>query len=239
MKKIIIFSVALVAILFFSSSCSKKSNPAPAPVCKLTGILQLTGAEVDTFKISYGNDGRISTSVESEKNNTITKVFTYIGTVMLISTNNSDGTGSSTDSIVLNSDGNMVLDLNYTGSDKLLTTYTYSGGQLQQIVVKKNDDAAVSNTVTYANGDLVGISNGTVYTYNASKASTIGDYNHLAQLIVYGAPIGETAHQMTGYKVGSTVANLNYAYDNTGKISGVTLTQGSNVTVFDYTYDCN
>jgi hypothetical protein len=76
------------------------------------------------------------------------------------------------------------------------------------------------------------------YAYN-TKASEIGDYWQIIQLINYGASFIRTAHQLAGYSYTGTVENINYTYDNTGKISAVTGTNGGTVENIAYQYSCN
>ncbi len=103
--------------------------------------------------------------------------------------------------------------------------------------------------LTWTNGDLTsGSSSGgnSTYSYN-TKSSESGDYWSIIQLINYGSSFVRTTHQLTGYQVGLTVENVNYTYDNAGKITAVTGTavrvskvSGISIPVTSsYPYSCN
>jgi hypothetical protein len=240
MKKVLFFSAFLVLFVVFEPSCSKKNSSAPA--CQLITIQDVNGSNNTTFNITYNNLGKISTLSTVSGTSTTSKVFTYSGDVVLITTSYSGSSNPTTDSIVINSAGLIASDQYRSGSDETLTTYTYSGKQLLKSIVQNNSDPAVTTTYTFTNGDLTGSTDGTnstTYSYNTSKATAQGDYFQLVQLITYGASFVINSHQLIGYQSGSTIENINYTYDNTGKVTGITGTAGSNVETISLQYSCN
>ena len=240
MKKISSFSLFLLILLAFASSCSKKN--AATPACKLITISDVLGSSTTTFNITYNNDGKISTLQSTSGSTTTSKVFTYSGNVIFITTTSSGSTGPTTDSIVLNSNGFIASDMNRYSTNQSLTTYTYSGTQLLKSVYQNNSNPAVTTTYTFTNGDLTGSTDGTntsTYSYDMNKASAPGDYFQLVQLIQYGASFIKNSHQITAFQVGGSIENINYTYDNTGKITGLTGTGGSSVETITYQYNCN
>jgi hypothetical protein len=240
MKKFLFFSAFLVLFLIFEPSCSKKN--AAAPACQLITILDVNGSTTTTFNITYNNEGKISTLQSVAGSNTTSKVFTYIGDVIFVTTTYSGSSNQTTDSIVINSAGLITSDQYRSGTDQSLTTYTYSGNELLKSIYQYDSNPAVTTTYTFTNGDLTSSTDGTTtstYSYNTSKAATQGDYFQIVQLIQYGASFVINSHQIIGYQVGSTIENINYTYDNTGKITGLTGTTGGNIETITLQYNCN
>jgi hypothetical protein len=240
MKKVLFFSAFLVLFLIFEPSCSKKN--AAAPACKLITITDVNGSTTTTFNITYNNVGKISTLQSTSGSTTTSKVFTYSSDVIFITSTYSGSPNPTTDSIVVNNSGLIMSDQYRNGTDESLTTYTYSGNQLLKSILQNNSDPAVTTTYTFTNGDLTGSSDGTntaTYSYNTTKASVPGDYFQLVQLIQYGASYVINSHQIIGYQIGSTIENITYTYDNTGKITGLTGTTGGSIETITYQYNCN
>ncbi len=233
------FPLIVVALtcLFLSPSCSKKSGSA-AQTCQIITITDQNGASSTTYNITYNNAGQISTEQFSIGGTANSRVFTYIGNTEMITA--TGGAVPITDSITLNSDGLIQSDYNTNQSNITATTYTYSGTEVQKAVQVVNGGAPTTTIYSFTNGDLTsssGSSSGT-YTYN-TKASEAGDYWQIIQLLNYGAFFVKNAHQLAGYQVGPTVENVNYTYDNTGKITAVTGTSGAAVENITYQYSCN
>src|SRR5438477_3599862 len=116
MNKMSFFIATLGSILFLSPSCSKKNSPAPAPACKLVTVVQTTPSISDTVKITYNNDGKVSTMKTTYSNSTSAlKVFTYSANNIFTTTTYSFQADITTDSIVINNDGLITYDLNRSG----------------------------------------------------------------------------------------------------------------------------
>jgi hypothetical protein len=240
MKKVLFFSAFLVLYLIFEQSCSKKN--AAAPACQLITISDVNGSTTTTYNITYNNEGKISTLQSISGSTTTSKVFTYSGNVIFVTTTYSGSVIQTTDSIVVNSAGLITSDQTRSGTNQSLTTYTYSGNQLLKSILQNNSNPAVTTTYTFTNGDLTGSTDGTTnttYSYNTSKASAPGDYFQLVQLIQYGASFVINSHQIIGYQIGSTIENITYTYDNTGKVTGLIGTTGGNIETITLQYNCN
>jgi len=240
MKKVLFFSASLVLFLIFEQSCSKKN--AAAPACQLITISDVNGSTTTTYNLTYNNEGKISTLQSISGSTTTSKVFTYSGNVIFVTTTYSGSANQTTDSIVVNSAGLITSDQNRSGTNQSLTTYTYSGNQLLKSILQNNSNPPVTTTYTFTNGDLTGSTDGTTtstYSYNTSKTSVQGDYFQLVQLIQYGASFVINSHQIIGYQVGSTIENITYTYDNTGKITGLIGTTGGNIETITLQYNCN
>lgn len=231
-----LITVALLALLL-SPSCGKKSSHTPT--CQIITVTDQT-TTTTTFNINYDNSGRVSTEQVVSGSTVTNKVFTYIGNTEIMTSASS--TNYSTDSITLNSDGLIVSDYykdNFP-ADAMSTINTYSGTELQKQIVTMGNNAPQTATYTWSNGDMVASSGSPsiTYSYN-SKASEEGDYWQIIQLINYGASFIKTAHQLAGYAYTNNIENINYTYDNTGKVTGVTGTAGASVENISYQYQCN
>jgi hypothetical protein len=239
MKRTTSVLVAAVIILGISPSCSKKSSSTPN--CKLITVTDAIGANNTTINITYNNDGKIST-VQQTGSSPATKVYTYIGNLIMIAV--TAPTGNSTDSVVLNSNGLIAYWLSRDASNNTqVYIYTYgSNGQLLKYTFQSNGGAITTTTATFTNGDLTGTSDGTntgIYTYYTDKAFADGDYIKLVQLLNYGALYIKNVHLIKGFQQGATVENFNYSFDSSGKITGVTATNGANIETVTYQYNCN
>jgi hypothetical protein len=231
--------VTAIIILGLSPSCSKKSSSAPN--CKLITVTDAIGTSNTTINITYNNDGKIST-VQQTGSSPATKVYTYIGNLIMIAV--TAPAGNSTDSVVLNSNGLISYWLSRDASNNTqIYIYTYGGnGQLLKYTLQSNGGAITTTTATITNGDLTGSSDGTnvgTYTYYTDKAFADGDYIKLVQLLNFGALYIKNAHLIKGFQQGTTVENFNYNFDSSGKITGVTATSGANIEIVTYQYNCN
>jgi hypothetical protein len=235
MKKIFLYSATMALVIFQSLSCSKKSS-SPS-TCKLTDITIAEPSGAETFAITYNDAGKISTLVQTTTSSVVTKVFTYSGNVVLVSTTDNQTSNVVKDSIIVNSDGLMVSDLNTTGQGTSLTTYSYSGTEIQSVTFQQGTQPTSTTNYTFTNGDLTGGA-GSTFTYN-DKTSAVGDYLQIEQLATTGVPFIKTAHQCISIQSGSSLENFSYSYDNSGKITQMVVTVGANVATYGYTYDCN
>ena len=138
MKNITAFLMVLLLALFISPSCSKKSSSS-TPTCRIVTLTDQQGTATTTYNITYDNSGRISTEQYVSNGVTTNQVFTYIGNTEIMST--SSGTSDTQDSITLNSDGLIASDYysNSSGGSSV-TTYTYSGTELQKAVLTSGSD---------------------------------------------------------------------------------------------------
>jgi hypothetical protein len=234
------FPLLIIAILslFVTPSCSKKSS-STTPTCQIITVTDQLGTSTTIYNITYNNAGQISTEQYNQSGTAYSRVFTYIGSQEIMTT--SGGASTITDSMTINSDGFIESDYQTDGSSQTVTNYTYSGNELQKSVSVTNGGTPSTTTYSCTNGDLTsGNVNGeaATYTYNTT-ASEEGDYWYIAQLINYGGFIVKTAHQLTGFELGTTIENVSYTYDNTGKITALTGTSGSTVENITYQYSCN
>jgi hypothetical protein len=217
MKSILLYCAALLILLTQLQACSKKSSSSPSTAansCKLTGINAVGGNAVETCSVTYNSDGNVIKMTTSGYTN---------GDVVI-------------DSVVVNSDGLMLSDLESNIFDTSLTTYTYTGTEVASSIFQQAGHTPSATTFTFSNGDLTGTGSTDTITYN-DKPSAPGDYFQIIQLLNYAAPYIKTAHQCTSYTSNGVTSNFTYAYDSTGKITQLVLTGLSNGT-FNYSYDC-
>jgi hypothetical protein len=237
MKKLHIILIVLVLSQLIVPSCSKKSSPAPT--CQIITILDQNGATSTSYNITYNNQGQISTEQYSSGSTNTTKVFTYSGNTEMIAT--ATGAATSTDSITLTSDGLMARDVFTNSGGQTVTTYTFSGQEVQKSVTVANGGTPTTTVFNFTNGDLTSFTDGTnttTVTYN-SKPTAAGDYWQVIQLVNYGAPFVKTTHQLAGISTGTMVTNVNYTYDNSGKVTALAATSGASIENISYQYSCN
>jgi len=234
-------SILIVAILslFLSPSCSKKSN-SHTQTCQIITVTDQYGTSTTTYNITYDNNNRISTEQYTSSGTATSRVFTYLGNTVIVAT--TAGTVNARDSLTINSDGLIASDYySDNNSNSSNTIYTYSGTEVLKSVLTQGANPPTTSTYTWTNGDMTAANqNGTnsTYTYN-TKASQSGDYWQIVQLVNFGGFFVRTAHQLAGYQTGTTIENINYTYDNTGKITNVTGTQNTTVENITYQYLCN
>jgi|GEM_PF-2026804 hypothetical protein len=234
--------IVAIACLFVSPSCSKKSsNPNPSQTCQIITVTDQNGTTATTYHLTYNNAGQISTEKYSIGGVVYTRVFTYTGNTEIMTT--LGGPAPITDSITLNSDGLIQSDYYSEAYNRIVTTYTYSGAEVQTMITRANDGSTPDTTTyTWTNGDLTGStlsgSGTTFYTYYIT-ASEPGDYWSVIQLINNGGYFLKTVHQLASNQLGSTIVSINYTYDNTGKVTLVSVTNGGNVETFSFQYACH
>lgn len=238
MKNIITLLIVTAGCIFLSISCSKKSSNKQA--CQIVTVTDQVGSTpATTYNLTYDNSGRISTEQYGSSGSSISRVFTYIGSTEMITT--TAGSNTTIDSIVVNGSGLMEADYTTSGGNQSVTTYTYNGTECIKAVTVENGGAPSTTTFTWTNGDLTSLSDGSstqTYSYN-TKPTAQGDYFQILQLVNYGAVFIRNTHQIIAFQSGSTIEDFNYTSDNTGKITELTGTGGSNVETISYQYTCN
>ena len=163
----------------------------------------------------------------------------------MIKSTYSNGSSTTIDSIVLNSNGMMALwsSRNIQSSYVNVTVYTYaSNEQLQKTTSQYSGGTITTTNYSFTNGDLTGVVSGTDtanYSYYLDKPISDGDYFNLSQLLNYGASYIKNAHLLKEVKEGLTDNNINYSFDADGKISGFSVTGGSVIENITYLYNCN
>lgn len=246
-NSLLLVSIALAGLIL-AFACSKKSG-SPAQTCQIATVTDQDGSNAPTtFNLTYNDQGQLSTTETiSSGSSTVTRVYTYSGNRTIIT--ETDGTTLfSTDTITMNSDGLMATDLFTIASngEQQVTTYTYSGDQVQQSV-ETDSHGATGTTTTYAwsGGNLTSSTQTTganvtttTYTYN-NKPTQPGDYWQIIQLISYSGPFVKNTNMLTGTNSPAQIANISYNTDNTGRITGLTATYGSNVERINYNWSCH
>lgn len=225
--------------LFLSPSCSRKSSPAQN--CLIATVTDQNGTNATTYNFTYNNAGQILTEKYSTGGFAYTREFTYSGNTEIMTT--LGGPAPVIDSITLNSDGLIESDYYSEAYNRIVTIYTYSGAEVQTMITSAND-GLTPDTTTYVwtNGDLTSStlsgSGTTFYTYYTTTSEP-GDYWSVIQLINNGGYFLKTVHQLASNQIGSTIGSINYNYDNTGKVTLVSVTTGGFVETYSYKYACN
>ncbi len=240
MKKITFYSLVLTFLLFQSLSCSKKSgSAASSSSCKLISATQSGTQGTGTIDFTYNDDGKIASIVSNLSTGTTTKSFTYTGNVVMISTTTSGSSSVTTDSIVVNSDGLMQSDINRTATDVSFLVYNYSGTEVTSETTEDNSNPIATVNFTFTNGDFDGFpQSNEAFAYN-DKASEQGDYFQFSQLVENGVPWIKCAHQVVSASAGAITESITYTYDNSGKITQMTLFGDGQTITYDYDYQCD
>ena len=199
-----------------------------------------SGSSLQVY-VQYNSAGQVSSLEIVSVLGTTQKTFTYGDSSIFVTTTVSGAV--ETDSVRVNADGFMISDFNRNGSDSSVTTYTYDAtGSLSSSYSITNYSNPIQTQANYTNGDLTSMISGsdtTIYAYNEDKLYMTGDYFQVIQLLNNPAPTIKNTHQLGSYAEGATSYNITYTYDNTGKISSMTLSKGTNAQTLGYQYSCN
>ena len=173
------------------------------------------------------------------------------------------GAAVTTDSVTLNSQGLMLVDVARNGSNALLKTtyYYYTGTEVDFAYVCAacempglGPGGPDEEQYNWTNGDLTAFipqagftsTTSTTYSYNTSAAA-IGDYFSITQLLSAPAPTVRTTNQVSGYFQNYGTSTVSYSHNASGRISGMTIITtgpamfgyGAPDTVnYAYTYQC-
>lgn len=257
----------LLLPVFIIASCGKDNNGPTPPAdknCRIATIASKSGSTTTSYTLSYDNDGRVSKIVSDDFNknryhfNYAPGLFTRDGY-----SDHWDGQLTSELRAELNSMGLPTLitqkSYDYTPIGQppkhtATTTYTYeynSQGELQ-LITKKDEyiDRPVSNTTstiayTWANGNAVkeeitGIA-AINYEYYADKSVQKGDPVAINSLMIYGINPIKNKNLVKSSSNGTTIINVNYDYDETGKIKTAILTGSTAASSSEmrFQYSCN
>jgi hypothetical protein len=244
MKQAIFMSIALGLVLILSPACNKNDDEVATPDCRMiTAVITPSNGNPTTVNFSYNNDGDISVIQQVNNNNTTTKVFTYAADLIIITTSQG-GSVTQTDSLKLNSNGLLASQVQrFNGStSKTVNTFTYNAnGQLLKTVTQSGSGTPQTNTYTFTNGDLTSAtgSSNLALTYFPDKPFIDGDYLKILQVLNIGVLYIKNVHLVKSMQTGSSLQNFNYEFDDTGKVSKLTITTGSLVETVTYQYDCD
>jgi hypothetical protein len=199
-----------------------------------------SGSNLQVY-VQYNGTGQVSSLQIVSVLGTTQKTFTYGDSTIFVTTTVAGA--KETDSVRVNADGFMLSDYNRNGSDSSVTTYSYDAtGSLLYSYSITNYSGPVQTNANYTNGDLTSMVSGsdtTTYAYNDDKLYMTGDYFQVVQLLNNPAPTIKNTHQLAAYTQGGIACTISYTYDNTGKISSMTLTKGTNAQTLGYQYSCN
>jgi hypothetical protein len=243
MKKL--FSViACIGALYFAgglTSCKKDSKNDP--VCRIGTISEtdMSGPSPSTtlLSLSYDESGRISKLVAAGAGN-FSKIFTYSGNAVHIVQSDAGGPQYVWD-ISLNNNG---YPLTITEKDKLgavLSTVTmeYTGNTLSRIISIYTPGTEDTTTYNFSGGNMTNTSDGVLATYYTDKSYQQGDYLKLIQIVNYGVEYIRNKNLIKSIVSGTDTENFTYEFDNTGKVTKLTLATGTSNISYDYTYSCN
>ncbi|MEZ2444589.1 hypothetical protein AB6805_22845 [Chitinophaga sp. RCC_12] len=260
--KCILFVPALII-----AGCGKdKNRPTPPPDknCRIATIATKSASTTTTYTLSYDNDGRVSKMVSDDFYKT-SYIFNYAPGLITRNSYSDHWNGQLTAELraELNSMGLPTLIVrkgyDYTPAGqplKLETKYTFtyeynSQGELQLSTEKYEyftnpaSNSTTTTTYTWANGNLVkdeatggATSN---YEYYTDKPMQKGDPSAIGNLINKGISPIKNKNLIKSSSNGTVVINVNYEYDETGKIKTAALTgnTAANSSEMRYQYSCN
>jgi YD repeat-containing protein len=236
MKKINPLFVLVVATVILAPSCKKRLIPLPLELCNISGVTVTESGNPDTtvYHITYDREGRPAAIQSTEGGSSSSRTYSYADTNLVVNT--SSGGSTTTDSVTLNSQGLMLVDVTrYSSSTSWQTTYyAYNGTEVWVSNVCDNCETPPSQivtpdswTYTWSNGNLQDMSQeitaaGTLYGYNSSPAAT-GDYFSITQLLSAPAPTVVTTNQVDEYSQKYATSAVTYSNYPNGRISGMTI----------------
>lgn len=250
MKNIHPIAAIVLACLSVSTSCSKKSGQSGGPPkqsCQLTEVTNvISGGSTSNISFTYNDNGQRSVvEVAGSGFSTVQRVYTYSGNMIFVE-ETVGGAPFSTDTVTLDSNGQIVSDLN-TGiqyGSRSLTTYSFSGAEIKQAVTDLGGGQQVTTNYIWAGGNLTGVASTfggipdtTTYGYDNAPAQT-ADYWSFYQLVSYPELYIKTANRVVSINNG-TVTNITYSTDSTGNISKLTETYGGTVETNTYQWSCH
>lgn len=231
----------LLSIVIISISSCKKSSTATKATCRLKSFIHEKAGVKDTTLYSYNNDGKIIAAAMG----TSSVIYTYSGhTVNRVYTNPPNPPFR--DSIIIGSNGLITELYNFapdgTVSRKQVITFNSVNTITQLTETTYPGPILKIYTLTYANGDLVGETDGgavnATFEYY-DKPSAIGDYWYLTQFLSYGSIYIVNKHLVKTSTNGSTVNNFAYEFDANGNVSKMTITESSNIDIYYLSYFCD
>jgi len=267
MKPTSLFRSFLLLSACVLASCHKDDNgPAPPPDknCRIAVATAKSGATTTTYTLSYDNDGRLS-KVGMDDFYKMRYLFNYTQSQFTRDGYSDHWDGQLTNQLraELNSMGlpTLIVEKNYdyTPSGQPLklmsvftTTYEYnSKGELQlsarkyESIGNPASNSTTTTTYTWANGNVVkqevsGGGTGSFEYYTDRPAQKAGAVS-FDNLMSTGVNPINNKNLVKSLTDGTTIINVNYDYDETGKIKTATLT-GSTAAVnreMRYQYSCN
>ena len=238
MKKNIRYTIFALCCFALSISCKKDKTISN---CLLKSLISQSGSNYDTINYTYNNDKKVISAIDRTNQTT----YTYFGqTVERFSVSEFN---TFRDSIIYGSNGLMkeVYNFDETGVKTRQSIYTYDAqNNLTQFVETEFPAATTTITnVTYANGDLASISDGTSTTlleFYTNKSAALGDYLNLFQFNNFGGYYFQPKHLVKSLKIDDNpVTSFAYEFDNYGNVSKLTITEGATLQVFNMSYLCN
>jgi len=185
------------------------------------------------YHLTYDREGRLTGLQSSGGAGSGSKVYTYADTNLVVTTTGS----TTTDSVTLNSQGLMLVDVTRNSSNNyLLTTYYYYTGT--EVIKADQCDGCETPPppgpsywlYTWSNGNLQAFipqanfttTTSTTYGYNSSPAA-VGDYFSIMQLLSAPAPTVRTTNQVDEFFQNYGTSTVTYSHYANGRLSGMTI----------------
>lgn len=237
----LLFGLAVISGLFFS--CEKEGDKNTG--CLIITVSSITPSGNSLYSITYDNEGKIST-LNSTGFFELSKVFTYSGNTILISTTQGSGTSASTslDSITIDGQGRPLNIRRYgeTRTSWVNIVLEYNGENLSRMLQTTHSSSTpVIQQASSTDGNLMSLSGpagAETFEYYDDEIQQ-GDYLQLSMILFYGVNIFPHKNLVKTYTNAGGITNFIYEKNAEGLITGITATSGSTVSEVTYVYKCD
>ena len=237
MKAKTVFIITIVTSLLLAG-CGKHSSTPKKTNCLINNI----SVEGTSYVINYNADGKIKTIANSD--NYILN-YTYTGnTIMIIETHS--GTFLDKFTIQLNNSGlpiSYFAEPDQSGINWTKYDYEYNGSALSKETMTDASGNIKIVNFTFDGSNIVLGDNGSAFDYYTDKRQQPGDYLGYSQLLgagdrfVFNCFMNKNLMKSFRDETGET-ATFTYDFDSDGKITSMTIFNGSSSTQVQYQYQC-
>lgn len=234
MKKYLRILTVAFSVTSILFSCKKDSSTSK-PTCRIITVSGTSGQS----NFSYNSEGKLI----SISSGTLVTSLAYSGNTVIAIINKA-GVFDKKKIITLNSNGlasNVRIENDLAGTNWENFAYEYSGMELiKDAYTSSVSGNPVVSTYAWSGGNLISNSNPastTTLEYYTDKTSQAGEYFFLTQLRE-GYQILRNKNAVKSVSSGSNIITFDYTYDADGKITSLIVT-GSSSATFTYQYQCN
>jgi hypothetical protein len=230
----------IIAVLFTVAFVSCKKDDVLKTSCKIITVTQVPAGMSSMYNLTYNSEGKLSTVTD----NKLSSVFVYSGNTIVVNTTSSGGFFYSKRIITLNTNGlasNSRTENDLTGDNWDNVTYEYNGTEvIKSTSTSSGGGAPYVETYIWSDGNMVSLTTGSTTTtleYFTDKPTQDGDYFNITQLIA-GYHVLKGKNALKSISNGSDITNFDYNFDADGKITSFVST-GSSTYTQTYQYQCD
>ena len=232
--KLFFRSLSGFTICICSANC-KKNTDKTVPDCKI--VAAVSGSNATSF--TYNAEGKLS----SRGNSVGTDMFAYSGNTITIYSITMAGL-SKTKVVTLNMNGLAlkVSETNRAGVKLSDVTYEYVGDELKKEIYATPVGDTLITTYTYSGGNLVSSqtnSQNNMFTYSKNIPAQTGDLWSISNL-VQGYETVRTKNALTSIESPpGSISTINYVFDADKKITTINRISDGVLFSNNYQYECN